>query len=428
MIAEEAAATTTNLWGPLLPDPRRFIALPSTRQPVVVAEKDLGVMAYVAHALLAAPPGSRAARIPAWAQSATRHALRAPVTWGLLPGVGPVARPDRPQGTVRPGGLADWIAGSGHRMLVLDHSHDRDGRVVVLLFPAGQREPSIALKVATGAGAARLREEDARLRTLRTLRMGLLRSTVPDLLPPPADPHLTVLATSAQRGVPMLVSYHRPGHVRSPACVRADFRAAGAWLAQLQSERVGGSAPLDLPPGCVEAAARVLADRPAELDRVLELVSSLRSRLCRYSVARTVVHGDYWPGNLLVREGRVSGVVDWERAEPCGNPVRDLARFAVAYAHYLDRHTRPGRPVRGHPGLIAGPPGAGVLHATDGSGWFPSLVRAYLEEGLTRLDLPPTLGRDAVMADVAATAAEAAQPGFARNQWLLFLALGAVES
>ncbi|GAA1256142.1 phosphotransferase [Oryzihumus leptocrescens] len=425
MIADEAPASTTNLWLPLLPDPRRFVALPSTRQPVVVAEKDPGVMAYVAHALLAAPPGSRTARVPAWVQAATRHALRAPVTWGVLPAVDGVVQPDA---TAGPDGLADWIADSGHRMLILDHSHDGDGRVVVLLFTAGQRQPSIALKVATGAGGARLREEDARLRSLRTLRMGPLRSTVPHLLPPPADPHLTVLATSAQPGVPMLVSYHRPGHVRSPARVRADFRAAGTWLAQLQSERVGGSAPLDLRPGCVEAAARVLGDRPAEQDRVLELLSSLRSRLRRYSVARTVVHGDYWPGNLLVREGRVSGVVDWERAEPRGNPVGDLVRFAVAYAHYLDRHTRPGRPVRGHPGLIAGPPGAGVLHATDGSGWFPSLVRAYLQEGLTRLDLPPSLGRDAVLADVAATAAEAARPGFARDQWSLFLALGAVES
>jgi aminoglycoside phosphotransferase len=422
VIADEAAAPTTDLWRPLLPDHRTFVALPSARRPVVVAERDAGVLAYVAHALLAAPPGSRAARAPAWAQSATRHALRAPVTWRLLPAVGPVARPERP------GGLADWIAGSGHRMLVLDHSHDGDGRLVVLLFTAGQREPSIALKVAAGAGGARLREEEARLRSVRRLRMGPLRSTVPHLLPPPADPHLTVLATSAQTGVPMLVSYHRPGHVRSPARVGADFRAAGAWLAQLQSERVGGVMPLDLPAGCAEAAARVLADRPAELDRVLALVSSLRSRLRRYSVARTVVHGDYWPGNVLVREGRVSGVVDWERAEPSGNPVRDLARFAVAYAHYLDRHTRPGRPVGGHPGLVAGAPGAGVLHATDGSGWFPSLVRAYLQEGLARLDLPPSLGRDAVLADVAATAAEAPQPAFARDQWSLFLALGAVES
>lgn len=425
MIADEAPASTTNLWLSLLPDPRRFVALPSTRRPVVVAEKDPGVMAYVAHALLAAPPGSRAARVPAWAQSATRHALRAPVTWGVLPAVDRVARPDATPG---PGGLAGWLAESGHRMVVLNHSHDGDGRVVVLLFTAGQREPSIVLKVATGAGSARLREEDTRLRAVRGLRMGPLRSTVPHLLPPPADENLSVLATSAQAGVPMLVSYHRPGHVRSPARVRADFRAAGDWLAQLQSDHVGGCTPLDLTPGCADAAARVLGDRPAELDRVLELVSSLRSRLRRYSVARTVVHGDFWPGNLLVRQGRISGVVDWERAEPCGNPVRDLTRFAVAYAQYLDRHTRPGRQVRGHPGLMAGPPGAGVLHATDGSGWFPSLVRAYLQEGLARLDLPPSLGRDIVLADVAATAAEAPQPAFARDQWSLFLALGAVES
>ncbi|HEX8968541.1 MAG TPA: aminoglycoside phosphotransferase family protein [Chloroflexota bacterium] len=39
---------------------------------------------------------------------------------------------------------------------------------------------------------------------------------------------------------------------------------------------------------------------------------------------RTLVHGDYWPGNLLWQRGRLVGVVDWEDA--ClGDPVRDVA-------------------------------------------------------------------------------------------------------
>lgn len=37
-----------------------------------------------------------------------------------------------------------------------------------------------------------------------------------------------------------------------------------------------------------------------------------------------VLHGDYWPGNVLWRDGRLAGVVDWEDAL-FGDPLADLA-------------------------------------------------------------------------------------------------------
>jgi aminoglycoside phosphotransferase (APT) family kinase protein len=122
------------------------------------------------------------------------------------------------------------------------------------------------------------------------------------------------------------------------------------------------------------------------------------------------VHGDLWFGNVLAA-GHVTGVVDWEAGAVRGDPVRDLARFVLAYALYLDRHTPPGRRVRGHPGLRAGHWGAGVAYAIDGTGWFPDLARGFLDQGLRRLGLPGALWRDvalAGLADVAATADHAA--------------------
>jgi aminoglycoside phosphotransferase (APT) family kinase protein len=45
-----------------------------------------------------------------------------------------------------------------------------------------------------------------------------------------------------------------------------------------------------------------------------------------------VLHGDYWPGNVLWREGRLAGVIDWEDAA-FGDPLADLAiaRLEVAW-------------------------------------------------------------------------------------------------
>lgn len=37
-----------------------------------------------------------------------------------------------------------------------------------------------------------------------------------------------------------------------------------------------------------------------------------------------VLHGDYWPGNVLWREGRLRAVIDWEDAS-LGDPLADLA-------------------------------------------------------------------------------------------------------
>jgi len=39
---------------------------------------------------------------------------------------------------------------------------------------------------------------------------------------------------------------------------------------------------------------------------------------------RVLLHGDFWPGNVLWHDGRVVGVVDWENAR-IGEPLADLA-------------------------------------------------------------------------------------------------------
>jgi aminoglycoside phosphotransferase (APT) family kinase protein len=50
-----------------------------------------------------------------------------------------------------------------------------------------------------------------------------------------------------------------------------------------------------------------------------------------------LLHGDYWPGNVLWRGGAIVAVVDWEEA--CiGDPLADLAiaRLDILWAHGLD--------------------------------------------------------------------------------------------
>ena len=38
----------------------------------------------------------------------------------------------------------------------------------------------------------------------------------------------------------------------------------------------------------------------------------------------TLLHGDYWPGNIIWQDDQLAAVIDWEDAE-CGDPLKDLA-------------------------------------------------------------------------------------------------------
>ncbi|WP_185124290.1 phosphotransferase [Streptomyces sp. TLI_185] len=206
--------------------------------------------------------------------------------------------------------------------------------------------------------------EATQLRAMAGLPLGQAQPGVPTLL---GHGDLPTPATTAAPGVLMLVAYRRPGHHTRPAPVRTDLTAAATWLTALHSATADESAPLDAAP-----SVPGLLDLRPNGERAGDALRALR-RLPRHAAPLTAVHGDFWPGNMLLRGGRVSGVVDWEHARTAGSPLADRARFVVAYCKYLDRRIRPGRRVSGHPGLVAGHPGAALACALDGSGWYPRL-------------------------------------------------------
>jgi aminoglycoside phosphotransferase (APT) family kinase protein len=77
------------------------------------------------------------------------------------------------------------------------------------------------------------------------------------------------------------------------------------------------------PDGCREndRASPNGADRLFDVARVRRLLAT--ATLARRN-APALLHGDYWPGNVLWRDGRIVAVVDWEDA--CvGDPLIDLA-------------------------------------------------------------------------------------------------------
>ena len=101
------------------------------------------------------------------------------------------------------------------------------------------------------------------------------------------------------------------------------------------------SADLAFLPEVEAIYAEKFRERPAKVDEsldegrirgVLEAAWPLPRRN-----ASVLLHGDYWPGNVLWKDGRLVGVIDWEEAG-LGDPLADLAnsRLEVLWAFGID--------------------------------------------------------------------------------------------
>jgi aminoglycoside phosphotransferase (APT) family kinase protein len=321
--------------------------------------------------------------------------------------------------------LRTFAERSGLRAVVIGHSKDPNAKLTIMLVDPVTAQPVLAVKAPTSDVAARAVAAEVRmLSALRDVCPASLATTVPRVVDVvDFDGRLALVATAVV-GTPMTTCYMRWRHTARPAVVAGDFAAAGAWLSQLQRATAGDKHPLALGSGIAERL-KVRFDDDAELELDLERLRMLGDRVATNTVRRTVVHGDFWMGNVVVSDGVASGVVDWEAGEMAGEPTRDLVRFALMYALYLDRATRAGRRVAGHSHLRARAWGAGVEYAIDGLGWFPDLFRRFLSDGLRRVGASARSWRDVALLGILEVAATTDDPVFGRRNLELFRRLWA---
>jgi aminoglycoside phosphotransferase (APT) family kinase protein len=139
-----------------------------------------------------------------------------------------------------------------------------------------------------------------------------------------------------------------------PECAPRDLsdylRQLAQTLADLHSLSTVG---LDFLPNQRDMVNRSLGS-PKETDAPLQQ-AVWAAALAAWPIAsqspqRVLVHGDYWPGNMLWRRGRLVGVVDWEQPR-LGEPTKDIATcrgdlwvlFGQAAAdEFLDRYVAAG--------------------------------------------------------------------------------------
>lgn len=114
------------------------------------------------------------------------------------------------------------------------------------------------------------------------------------------------------------------------------LRKAAQLLAQIHSTEYGGLDLSFLPEQTVIYAAK-FKQRPPQVDDSLD-EGRIRAVLEAVwppvqSNKAVLLHGDYWPGNLLWQASEIAAVIDWEDAQT-GDPLADLAnsRLEILWA------------------------------------------------------------------------------------------------
>jgi Phosphotransferase enzyme family len=311
----------------------------------------------------------------------------------------------------------------GNRTILLDASRDPNAGLTMFLFPGEADQPRLAVKLATNRVTADLiARESQLLADLQCRPMVRVDPTLPRLVGVFDLDGMPAVATTVVPGTPIRTAYHGYRHVARRDLVEADFAAASRWLASLHADSMAETAPISLLTDVPEAITARWSNDPVA-SAVAQGLECVAARLAAGRTPRTVVHGDFWAGNVLVTGRVVTGVVDWASGQLSGEPLGDVARFALSYALYLDRHTRPGCAVAGHPGLRADGWGAGIRYALAGQHWFGRLVRDFVTGALVRLGAPARLWREVLLSGLAEISVVADHPDFAAQHRDLLLRL-----
>jgi hypothetical protein len=141
----------------------------------------------------------------------------------------------------------------------------------------------------------------------------------------------------------------------APAPLAVGRSGLGEWSAEsrLQGRIATPAEAAAVEAASLDAAARLFALAPgrakavaADAEVVAPFVPTAEAEVLRALAERADValadvrggfaHGDFWSGNLLVADGRLTGIVDWEAAGPGRLPLVDFLqhRLNAAWPHH----------------------------------------------------------------------------------------------
>jgi aminoglycoside phosphotransferase (APT) family kinase protein len=255
----------------------------------------------------------------------------------------------------------DWDRGTSIR---LDGQQRDNVRALAHRFPlnavvVGRRTDELTAFEAAVQSAERATGRESRLESLLVAASGVIVASGEEMVlrvgVGPAADRLDEQRSSLER-----LEQHRPAPViadRVPRILAHGHAGLAVWSAERRLR--GTRAPVRL-------ADHLLADcldflvalhefgsdgQPQSLARDADVIAAIASgrsadelrELGRHlddrfaGFRRGFGHGDFWSGNLLVENGRLSGVVDWPSGGPGSLPLLDLLHLKATAARELSR-------------------------------------------------------------------------------------------
>jgi hypothetical protein len=174
---------------------------------------------------------------------------------------------------------------------------------------------SAVLRVAVGPGGHRLDAQQAALTMLADAPHSVIARRTPALL---AEGRVGLARWTLEQRL--------PGRAAPHALDRSLLDECTEFAAALHGIAAGGDAPT-----AADQAETVVEVLPEEKARGLR---ALARRLDRdlAGLPRGFAHGDFCTSNLLVENGRLAGVIDWEGAGPARLPLLDLLHLRLLCA------------------------------------------------------------------------------------------------
>jgi Ser/Thr protein kinase RdoA (MazF antagonist) len=200
--------------------------------------------------------------------------------------------------------------------------------VVVVALANGSRERRAVAKIAIDEPAAdRLRVEAAAVAVLESdRRIAELHPLLPSMLAAgEAEGHYVLV----QRSLPGLAA------TASARLTKSDVVVAEAARTISILHRATAYSPRDVPCEWITGPLARIARHGDRAEQVAHSLAGAAARAERVLGSGVLdgarVHGDYWPGNLLVAgdEARVLGIVDWEQSNARGLAAADLLHLLL---------------------------------------------------------------------------------------------------
>ena len=212
-------------------------------------------------------------------------------------------------------------------------------RVIFFLFaPDNTHHPLVVAKMSRDPAQNHLLERSVeRAQQVRALLDPPIHATVPSMTLLEPVNGLVGVAEKALLGRPFEIS---AGSGSRDAMLANGCRAFADWLVHFQA--CTRSSWLEITRDVLESLLlRPLEKFPGVDDIHKLLVEDIADALLGLQIPLVWAYGDAHPSNILLNDGAVTGVVDWEGAAPGQWPVFDWFQFMLSLAQELTKAQHP---------------------------------------------------------------------------------------